>query len=323
MNIHNYEFADCTLCPRHCGADRAHGQVGFCRVTDHLKVARAALHMWEEPCISGEQGSGAVFFSGCSLRCCFCQNRDISDGSAGKLITTERLCDIFFELAAKGTANINLVTGDHYIPRIVTAIELAKARGFTLPFVFNCSGYESADMIRALDGYIDIYLTDFKYMSPVLSAKYSKAPDYAAYAKEALAEMVRQCGGAKTRFDESGIMQMGVIVRHLQLPDCIDDSKAVISYLYDTYGNDIYISIMNQYTPPTSACNEHGIDAAPLAPEMKTFADSYPTLCRKLTSKEYDELVDFATYIGVENGFIQEGETADESFIPPFDCEGV
>lgn len=304
MNIHNYDFTDCTLCPRRCGADRAHEQTGSCGVTDSLKVARAALHMWEEPCISGEQGSGAVFFSGCALHCCFCQNRDISDGGAGKLITTERLCDIFFELAAKGAGNINLVTGDHYIPQIVTAIELAKARGFSLPFVYNCSGYESADMIRALDGYIDIYLTDFKYISPVLSAKYSKAPDYAVYAKEALSEMVRQCGGAKTRFDESGLMQMGVIVRHLQLPDCIDDSKAVISYLYETYGDDIYISIMNQYTPPTSFC-------------------TYPELDRKLTSDEYDELVDFAIYIGVENGFIQEGETADESFIPPFDCEGV
>lgn len=304
MSTHEF-FKNCTLCPRRCGVQRGDGELGACHVSGNLKVARAALHMWEEPCISGEHGSGAVFFSGCSLGCCFCQNQAISRGKSGKEITTGRLADIFFELAAKGANNINLVTPDHYIPQITEAIDMAKTRGFALPFVYNCSGYETADMIRSLAGCIDVYLPDFKFMSSTLSSRYCNAPDYSEHAKESLAEMVRQCGGSKTSFTQDNIMQRGVIVRHLQLPGCISDSKAVIEYLYETYGDDIYISIMNQYTP------------------MNGIGERFPELARSLTDEEYDELVDYAIELGVENGFIQEGETADESFIPEFDNEGV
>lgn len=205
----------------------------------------------------------------------------------------------------KGANNINLVTPDHYIPQIISAIDMARSRNFKLPFVYNCSGYETAEMIQLLDGYIDVYLPDFKFMSPDLSAKYSNAPDYPEHAKASISEMVRQCGGDQTRFDDDGIMQRGVIVRHLQLPDHLDDSKSIITYLYNTYKDSIYISIMNQYTP------------------MPGIENRFPELGRTITPSEYDELVDYAIDIGVENGFIQEGETAKESFIPAFDNEGV
>ncbi len=295
----------CILCPRKCGVNRTNGSMGACHSTGKVKVSRAALHMWEEPCISGEHGSGAVFFSGCALGCCFCQNKDISRGRAGKEITIERLCNIFFELMDKGANNINLVTPDHYIPQIISAIDMAHARNFPLPFVYNCSGYETTEMIKMLDGYIDVYLPDFKFMSSKIASKYCNTPDYAGFAKQSISEMVRQCGGAKTSFNQDGIMQKGVIVRHLQLPGHIEDSKSIITYLYNTFGDDIYISIMNQYTP------------------MKGIEKDFPELGRKLTPEEYDELVDYAIDIGVENGFIQEGDTADESFIPAFDNEGV
>lgn len=274
-------------------------------MTDIVRVSRAALHMWEEPCISGENGSGAVFFSGCALGCCFCQNKAISGGMAGKDISISRLCNIFFELQDKGANNINLVTPDHYIPQIISAIDMARSRNFKLPFVYNCSGYETTEMIRMLDGYIDVYLPDFKFMSPSLAAKYSNAPDYPEHAKISIAEMVRQCGGNQTSFDDDGIMHRGVIVRHLQLPDQLDDSKSIITYLYNTYKDSIYISIMNQYTP------------------MPGIEKNFPELGRTITPPEYDELVDYAIDIGVENGFIQEGETAKESFIPAFNNEGV
>ena len=246
-----------------------------------------------------------TLFSGCALGCCFCQNKAISGGKAGKDISISRLCNIFFELQDKGANNINLVTPDHYIPQIISAIDMARSRNFKLPFVYNCSGYETAEMIQLLDGYIDVYLPDFKFMSPDLSAKYSNAPDYPEHAKASISEMVRQCGGDQTCFDDDGIMQRGVIVRHLQLPDHLDDSKSIITYLYNTYKDSIYISIMNQYTP------------------MPGIENRFPELGRTITPSEYDELVDYAIDIGVENGFIQEGETAKESFIPAFDNEGV
>ena len=298
-------MTSCVLCPRACGIDRTQGAHGVCGETATVRLARAALHFWEEPCISGSAGSGTVFFTGCQLRCVYCQNQPIAHGSVGKAVTLDRLVDIFFELAQKGANNINLVTPDHYIPQIVSAIDMARKRNFHLPFVYNCSGYETADMILMLDGYIDVYLPDFKFMSPEIASRYCNTPDYASYAKQSIAEMVRQCGGAKTNFNQYGIMQKGVIVRHLQLPGHIADSKSVITYLYNTYGDDIYISIMNQYTP------------------MEGIEEDFPELGHKIAPEEYDELVDYAIDIGVENGFIQEGDTADESFIPAFDNEGV
>lgn len=295
----------CTLCPRNCRIDRTAGQTGVCGQTEKLKAARAALHYWEEPCISGEQGSGAVFFSGCALHCVFCQNADIANGTAGKEITRERLAEIFLELQQKGANNINLVTPGHFAPQIVWALERAKRQGLTVPIVYNTSSYENVDIIKSLEGLVDIYLPDFKYMDAKLSAKYSHAPDYSVVAKAAIAEMVRQTGSAEFyENDEDGLMRRGTIVRHLILPGCTEDSKAVIRYLYETYGDRIYISIMNQFTPLAGV-------------------ERYPELNRRVTEEEYDEVVDYAIGLGVEHGFIQEGGTAEESFIPQFDGEGV
>ena len=295
----------CTLCPRNCFVNRKLGEKGICGQSSTLKVARAALHFWEEPCISGEKGSGAVFFSGCALHCVFCQNQEIANGSVGKEISKERLSEIFLELQEKGANNINLVTPGHFVPQIVPAIERARNQGLNLPIVYNTSGYENVDSIRKLEGIVDIYLPDFKYMSSSLSKKYSHAPDYSEVAKKVVAEMVRQTGAASF-YEKEGqeLMQRGVIVRHLILPGCMEDSKNIIRYLHDAYGDTIYLSIMNQFTPLKNV-------------------EKYPELNRKLTEDEYDEVVDFAIDLGVENGFIQEGETAEESFIPDFNCEGV
>jgi len=289
--------------------DRKNGERGVCGQTEQLKVARAALHYWEEPCISGKSGSGAVFFSGCALHCVYCQNREIANGAAGKEISTGRLAEIFFELMEQGANNINLVTPGHFIPQIITALEQAKRQGMNLPVVYNTSSYENVDTLKKLEGLVDIYLPDFKYMSEHLSQRYSHAPDYPAVAKAAIAEMFRQTGTPvfeETDGDtEEALIKRGTIVRHLILPGQTEDSKAVIRYLYETYGDNIFISIMNQFTPLSdslSAC---------------------PELNRRLTEAEYDEVVDYAIELGIENGYIQEGETAEESFIPPFNCEGV
>ena len=295
----------CDLCPRKCLVDRKKGEKGICGQTENLKVARAALHFWEEPCISGDAGSGAVFFSGCPLHCVFCQNENIANGTVGKEISLERLVDIFLELQEKGANNINLVTPGHFVPQIVKALDQAKKEGLTLPVVYNTSSYETVDTIKMLEGYVDIYLPDFKYMSPVLSKKYSHAPDYAEVAKAAIAEMVRQTGKAVfVNGDEDNLILRGTIVRHLTLPGCMEDSMQILKYLHETYGDMIYISIMNQFTPLSNL-------------------EKYPELNRRITDEEYETLLDYAIEIGIENGFIQEGDTAEESFIPAFDCEGV
>lgn len=295
----------CTLCPRNCKKNRFLGERGVCGQTNVLKVARAALHYWEEPCISGEKGSGAIFFSGCALHCVFCQNRQIANGTAGKEISGERLTEICLELQEKGANNINLVTPGHFVPQIIPAIECAKEQGLSIPIVYNTGSYENVDTIKSLEGIVDIYLPDFKYMSPELSAAYSHAPDYSKTAKEAIAEMVRQTWEAAF-YEREGqeLMKRGVIVRHLLLPGQAADSKEIIRYLYGTYGDKIFLSIMNQFTPLSQLTE-------------------YPELNRKVTEEEYEELVDYAIELGVENGFIQEGGTAEESFIPEFDCEGV
>lgn len=293
----------CTLCPRECGINRLAGEKGFCGASgETIRVARAALHYWEEPCISGANGSGAVFFSYCPLRCVYCQNREISRGDAGKDISVGRLAQIFLELQQQKAHNINLVTPTHYVPQIVPALREAKQNGLTIPVVFNCGGYEKPETLRLLEGLVDVYLPDFKYVSSEHAARYSGAPDYFPRAKEALAEMVRQTGEAQ--FDVHGMMTRGVIVRHLLLPGMQQESKKLLRYLYRKYGNTIYLSIMNQFTP------------------LENVQD-YPEINRTITESEYDKIIDFAVNLGIENGFIQEGGTADESFIPPFDCEGV
>ena len=292
----------CNLCPRECNVDRGLGKAGFCKVPNQIKVSRAALHFWEEPCISGEEGSGTVFFSGCNLRCVYCQNRKIAEGVYGKEITVDKLAAIFLELQEKGANNINLVTPSHYVLQIIEALKLAKEGGLNVPIVYNSSAYEKVETLKKLKGYINVYLPDFKYMDSALSLKYSAAEDYSQVAKNAIEEMVRQVG--TTEFDERGILRKGVVVRHLVLPGYTKDSKEVIKYLYDTYKNDIFISILSQFTPMNGL-------------------DKYPEINRKVSEEEYGEVVDFAIEIGVENGFIQEGDVAEESFIPDFDGEGV
>ena len=295
------EYETCRLCPRACGVNRIKGRRGFCGMGAQPMVARAALHFWEEPCISGENGSGTVFFAGCNLRCVFCQNQEISRGQAGKEISTDRLSEIFLELQDKGAHNINLVTGVLFIPSIVTSLKQAKEEGLKIPIVYNCGGYESVEALRLLEGLIDIYLPDFKYWNGDMAERYSHAEDYPDRAKEALKEMVRQVGGPI--FSPDGILQKGIVVRHLLLPGQRKEAEAILDYLYTTYGDKIYISIMNQYTPMAQSADKN--------------------LERKVTTYEYDKTIDFALNLGVKNGFMQKGNTASESFIPPFDLEGV
>ncbi len=305
MQWNELRISPCNLCPRECQAERKDGWTGFCLMDDKIVVARAALHMWEEPCISGRSGSGTVFFSGCSLRCIYCQNNEIAMGKRGKHVSVSRLAEIFLELQEKGAANINLVTPDHYVTGAAEAVMTARKMGLFLPIVYNGSGYEKREAIRNLSGIVDIYLTDFKYMDSELAAKYSAAPDYPAVAKAALAEMVSSVGAPV--FDESGMMKKGVIVRHLLLPGHKKNARDVIRYVYETYGDSVYLSLMNQYTPPA------GLKENP----------DYEGISRKVTKREYDAVTDYAIGLGIRNAFIQEGDTAKESFIPTFDGEGV
>ncbi len=299
----NKYMSHCTLCPRDCGADRLSGRTGFCGQTADITAARAALHFWEEPCISGTTGTGAVFFSGCSLQCVFCQNHEIAIGKSGRKISPDRLSDIFLELQGKGAANINLVTPGHFIPQICLALKNAKTKGLSVPVVYNTSGYEKISSLRLLEGLVDIYLPDLKYFSPQLSFRYSHAADYFEKASAAIAEMVRQTG-APVSDPGSGLLKRGVIVRHLLLPGQSADSKKILRYLHNTSHNDIYVSIMNQYTPLPCAA-------------------SFPELSQTVSPADYEKILRFADQIGIEQGYMQEGATADESFIPAFDGEGL
>ena len=292
----------CRLCPRACNVDRKQGQKGVCGVSGTgIYGARAALHMWEEPCISGEEGSGTVFFSGCPLRCVYCQNYEIARAERGSEISVERLSEIFLELQDKGANNINLVTPTHYSLEIIDAVKLAREQGLVIPIVYNCSGYESVITLKKLEGIVDIYLVDYKYEDKNLAKRYSNAENYPEIVKLALEEMVRQCSEAS--FDERGMMQRGVIVRHLLLPGQVQNGQDVVKYVYETYGDSVFLSLMNQYTPLPHVAK-------------------WPELNRKVTEEEYELLVNYAIELGVENGFIQEGDTAEESFIPAFEGEG-
>ncbi len=290
-------LSTCRLCPRQCGVNRLLGETGFCGAGRDVKIARADLHYWEEPPISGKGGSGAVFFSHCPMQCVYCQNYEISTLHKGKTITESKLSKIFLDLQARGALNINLVTPTHYVPQIIRALAAAKAAGLTIPIVYNCGGYESVETIRLLAGWVDIYLPDMKYFSDALAQTYSHAPGYFAHASAAIAEMFRQVG--RPVLDGQGIMRRGIIVRHMLLPGRLFDSKKIIDYLYNTYHNDIYISIMNQYTPLPQA-------------------SPFPELCRPVSAAYYQALVDYAAGLGVENAFIQESGTVGESFIPAF-----
>lgn len=295
-------YENCRICPRECGANRLEGEKGYCHADAEITLARAALHFWEEPCLSGTKGSGAVFFSGCSMGCVYCQNGEIAKNHIGKPVSLTRLSEIFLELQEKGAHNLNLVTPDHYIPSVAEALGEAKKQGLALPVICNCSGYEKPETLRLLDGLVNIYLPDFKYMDAETAGKYSRAPDYPEVAKKALEEMVRQVGTAV--FNAAGMMQKGVIVRQLLLPGQLKNSRKVLKYLYNTYGNRIYISIMSQYTPLGHVC-------------------PYPEINRRVTPREYRKLLEYAEDLGIENGFVQDMEVARESFIPAFDLEGV
>lgn len=290
-------FSRCELCPRRCRADRAHGGIGRCGVSDELRIGRAALHFWEEPCISGSRGSGAVFFSGCALGCVFCQNAALSRGGSGRVIPPDRLPDIYASLRTQGAHNINLVTPSHYTPLVARSLERSPG----IPVVWNSSCYELPDTLELLRGRVQIFMPDFKYMDPELARKYSGAADYPEAAMAALDKMVTLAG--KPVFGEDGLMLSGVLVRHLVLPSHSSDSKKILEYLLGRYGNDIYISIMSQYTP------------MPGLP--------FPELARKVRRREYEGAVEYALSLGLTNGFIQEGEAADESFIPEFNGEGT
>ena len=307
----------CNLCKRNCLVNR-YKQVGYCKQTDKIRVAKAVLTYFEEPCISNSKGSGTIFFSGCNMRCIFCQNHDIASGLKGKVLSIENLANIMLKLQDKGANNINLVTPTHFTYGIIKALEIAKNKGLVIPIVYNTSSYENIDTLKDLSGLIDIYLPDFKYVSSALSSEYSNAKDYFEVAKLAVAEMVRQVGSpvffedkeinqfnAKNNLNlDYNLMKSGVIVRHLCMPGTTKDSKAVIKYLYETYKDDIFISIMNQYTP---------------LPEV----NNHPKLSRKLTKKEYNSVINYALDLGLTNGFIQEGDVASESFIPDFNFQGL
>lgn len=288
---------ECSLCPRDCGVNRTFGEVGYCGCGSDMVIARYSLHMWEEPCISGNSGSGTIFFSYCNLRCIFCQNYEISTLHKGRVVSVLEFSDICIKLQNRGACNINLVTGTMYVPLIVEGLRIAKDKGLKIPIIYNSSGYESVDTIRMLKGYVDVYLPDLKYYSDKLALKYSKCSDYFDYASKAIEEMYRQVG--KCQFDDNGMINKGVIVRHLMLPGNKDDSKRIIAYLYETYGDDIFISIMNQYTPLREL--------------------EYEELNDVVDDRDYDEVIDYAYDLGIRNAYVQEGGTQRESFIPDFD----
>lgn len=295
-------YRHCALCPRACGVDRTMGARGFCGASDTMYVGRAALHAWEEPPISGTRGSGAVFFTHCTLGCVFCQNRTISRRTSerGRPVTPAHLAEIFLTLQAQGAHNINLVTAAHYAPSVCQAVCVARQDGLKIPVVYNCGGYETVDTLRLLDGVVDIYLPDFKYYSTYYAGLYSGTPDYPDVAREALAEMVRQTGAPQ--FDAAGLMTRGTVVRHLMLPGLAGDTAQVLRYLAEHFGDRILVSLMRQYTP-------FG---------MK----DYPELNRKITDSEYEDAVSLFEDLGLA-GFLQDGESISESFIPTFDGQGV
>lgn len=296
------KLKNCSLCIRNCGVDRLSGSLGFCKAGHEVKVARATLHHWEEPCVSGEEGSGTVFFSHCNLSCVFCQNHEISQEHKGKVISIERLSDIFLELQKKNANNINLVTPTHYVPQIVEALRIAKAKGLSIPILYNTNGYDSLETIKSLKGLIDVYLPDYKYFDEKYALKYSKAPGYVDNIVAILKEMLNQVGTPS--FDEGGIIKKGVIIRHMMLPGLLFDSKKVIDRIQQEFGNSVYLSLMNQYTPMHNA-------------------KDYAEINKPLNPKHYAAMIDYALSIGVENGFIQDEGTNNTSFVPSFQNEGV
>lgn len=299
MEKYNFSYDNCRLCARECGADRGSGAVGFCGMGAEVFVARAGLHMWEEPIISGSRGSGAIFFSGCSLRCVYCQNREISRGEAGRAISVDRLAQIMLELKALGAHNINLVTPTHYAPSIREAVAIARSGGLDLPIVYNTASFDSIGTVRALDGTVDVYLPDMKYYLARTAREYSSAASYPEVSLAAIREMVCQ---KPECIIEDGIIKSGVVVRLLLLPSHVAEAKLNLKRLYSEFGEHIYYSLMSQYTPPS---------------------DMRGALARRVTVSEYEELVGYAASLGIKNAFTQDYSSASEEYIPPFDLTGV
>lgn len=287
----------CKLCPRECNVNRLNGELGFCKSSDKVIISRASLHLFEEPCVSGTKGSGTVFFSNCNLSCVFCQNHCISQEGLGMEVSIDRLSNIFLKLQEKGASNINLVTPTHYAPQIIESLILAKSKGLSIPILYNSNGYDSLDTINALDGYIDVYLPDLKYFNSKYSLKYSKSKDYFEKASIAIKEMYNQVG--KVKFDENGLIKKGVIIRHLMLPGLLFDSKKIIDFIYNSFKDDVYISIMNQYTPMFKASNHEEIN-------------------RPLNPLHYDTLINYALDLGITNAFIQGSGSDSKDFVPDF-----
>ena len=295
------DITNCNLCPRRCGVNRTK-RVGFCGAGEKVRIALVSLHQWEEPCLVGAKGAGTVFFSYCSLRCVYCQNHAISHGGQGVEVTTERLAEIFLEQQARGAATLDLVTPTHYVPQIIAALDIAKARGLTLPVVYNSSAYENVETIEALRGYVDVYLPDMKYMSAASGGEYSAAADYFAAASAAITRMVEQVG--PVQFAADGQLRRGVLVRHMVLPGHRHESMDIVKWLWETFGKTVQVSLMNQYTP------------------MYKAAEHKP-LNRRLTTFEYDSVVDYALQLGMENAYIQERRSASAEFVPDFNGAGV
>ncbi|PWH15300.1 MAG: radical SAM protein [Ardenticatenia bacterium] len=295
------QLRGCTLCPRQCGVDR-HAARGYCGAGAAVRVAKAFRHPWEEPCLSGERGSGTVFFTGCNLRCLYCQNYPISHQGVGKEISVARLSAIFLELEAQGAHNINLVTPTPYVPHIVQAIQAARREGLRIPIVYNTGGYERVETLRQLEGWVDVYLPDLKYCDARLSARWSGAPDYFTYATAAIQEMWRQVG--EPVFDAHGMLRRGLMIRHLTLPGALEDSQRVVDWVLDNLPRGVYLNLMAQYTP---------LGRAP----------EYPELATRVPREQYEALVAYALERGLECGFIQEMDSASPEYVPAFDLEGV
>lgn len=294
-------ITNCNLCPRRCGANRTQ-RAGFCGARDKVRIALVSLHQWEEPCLVGEQGAGTVFFSYCNLRCAYCQNHEISHGGKGMEVSTERLVEIFLEQQARGAATLDLVTPTHYVPQIIAALDMAREQGFDLPVVYNSSGYETVETIEALRGYVDIFLPDLKYMSAESGGEYSAAADYFSYASAAIKKMVELTGPVE--FSADGQMKKGVLVRHMVLPGHRHESMELMKWLWENFGRTIQVSLMNQYTPMYKAAEHKKIN-------------------RRLTTFEYESVVDYVLDLGMENVYVQERRSASEEYVPEFNGAGV
>lgn len=289
---------NCMLCPHKCGINRIDGNKGRCKCDDKLKIALASLHMFEEPCISGTNGSGTVFFSNCNLNCVYCQNYEISQLGKGKEISIEHLAEIFLNQQEKKAHNINLVTPTMYVYQIIEAIKIAKSKGLNIPIIYNSNGYENIETIKLLNGYIDVYLPDLKYYSNAMSKKYSKIDNYFETATRAIKEMYNQVG--KAEFDENGLIRRGVIIRHLVLPNHIQNSKNILKWISGNMPSDVYVSVMSQYFPTYKSKNDDLIN-------------------RKLTKKEYKEVFNYLYSLDLKNGYIQDLGSHEEEYVPDFD----